>query len=266
MTGEAPVRMIATDIDGTMLRDDGTLAPRVRAALHHAAEAGVHVVPATGRPEMVSADVMDALGLRDYWVFGNGSVTRNVGSGELIRGFWMGPEQARALVAEVRGALDGARFAVEMDLAVFFEAGFEKVVTTAPPISPVADVADAIDRPVHKVLVFHDELDIEALFRAVGAVVEGHGVPSYSGLNFIEVAPSLVTKATALAALAEDLGVAASEAVAFGDSHNDVAMLRWAGRGLAMGNANEDAKAAADGVVGTNEDDGLADAIEALLD
>lgn len=270
--GTGPIRMIATDIDGTMLRSDGTLAPRVKAALVAAAEAGIHVVPATGRPLLIAHDVIDQLQLDQFWVFANGAVTRHLGRDELIRGFWMDHEVTRDLLGLLRRDLPGAGFAIEFEDTVAFEAGFEQVVPNPPDEPPVEDLTAALhDSEIHwqrvqKILVYDLSLDVDELYRRVSRVVGKRAAPSYSGLNFIELAAGLVTKATALDLLARDLGIDASQVVSFGDNHNDLAMLRWAGRGYAMGNATADAKAAADEVIGLNDDDGLAAKIEELLD
>lgn len=264
-------KMIATDIDGTMLRSDGTLSPRVRKALHDAADAGIHVVPATGRPEMVATDVIEALELRDFWVFANGAMTRNLTTNETIRGYWMDPMVAHGLVKEMRAAFPGARFAVELEFGMAYEAGFEKIVPTTPPIGPIDNILDGIIPPdgsaprVQKVLVFDPERTIEELHGAVAKALGDHGVPSYSGLRFIEVSASLVTKALALDALCVDLGIDVSEVAAFGDNHNDVAMLEWAGQSYAMANATDDAKDAAGQIIHNNNNDGLALSIEHFL-
>lgn len=265
-------KMIATDIDGTMLRPDGTLAPRVRTALHDAADAGIHVVPATGRPEMVATDVIDALGLGQHWIFANGAMTRNLTTEQTVRGYWMNPVVAQGLVVEMRAAFPGARFAVELEFGMAYEAGFEQIVPTKPPVGPIDDIldgfvaADGSPQRVQKVLVFDHDRTIEELHDAVGVALGDHGVPSYSGLPFIEVAARLVTKALALNALCVDLGVDVADVAAFGDNHNDVAMLSWAGQGFAMANATEDAKEAAGQVIEPNTEDGLALAIERFLE
>lgn len=259
-------RMIATDIDGTMLRSDGTLSERVRTALHHAAEAGIHVVPATGRPEMVAADVIEALGLLDYWVFANGAMTRNLTTGELIRGFWMSPVVAQGLIVEMRAAFPGARFAIELEDGMAYESGFERIVPNKPTIEPISDILEGFrGSRVQKVLVFDPDRTVDELYRAVATTLGDHGVPSYSGLPFIEVAARLVTKALALDALCGDLGVEPSEVAAFGDNHNDVAMLGWAGRGYAMANGTDDAKDAAGRIIRNSNEDGLARVVEQFL-
>ncbi len=280
MNGREPAdfvpRMIATDIDGTMLRSDGTLSKRVRAALHEASAAGIHVVPATGRPEMVAADVIAAIGqwasAEQYWVFANGAMTRNLTSDELIRGYWMSPVVAQGLIVEMRAAFPGARFAIELEQGMAYEAGFELIVPNTPPTDPIDDILDGFSRTdeegsrVQKVLVFDRDRSIDELYRAVSETLGDHGVPSYSGLPFIEVAASLVTKALALDALCVDLGIDPSEVAAFGDNHNDVAMLAWAGQGYAMANATDDAKDAAGTIIRNNNEDGLARKIEQFLE
>ncbi len=263
--------MIATDIDGTMLRSDGTLAPRVKAALGAAAEAGIHVVPATGRPLLIAHDVIDQLDHDQFWVFANGAVTRHLGRGELVRGFWMDHEVTRDLLGLLRRDLPGAGFAIEFEDTVAFEPGFERVVPNPPDEPPVEDLSAALhDSEIHwqrvqKILVYDLSIEVEELFQRVSRVVGKRAAPSYSGLDFIELAAGLVTKATALDLLARDLGIDASQVVSFGDNHNDLPMLQWAGWSFAMANATEDAKEAAGEVIGLNDDDGLAIKIEQIL-
>ncbi len=258
------VDMIATDIDGTMLRSDGTLSMRVKEALHHAHAAGIHVVPSTGRPLLVADDVIQALDLDNYWVFANGAITKHLERDEVVRAYWMDPSVAQGIVVDIRAAMPDAKFAIELEHGVSHEPGFIERVPVAPYGPPIADVLDGMRGRIQKVLVFHDELGIDELFQATDAAIEDDVVPCYTGLEFIEIAARLTTKATALDALCMDLGVAPSAVAAFGDNHNDVAMLEWAGRAYAMGNASEDAKVAAGNVIETSDDDGLAIIVEQL--
>ncbi len=267
-----PIRMIAPDIDGTMLRSDGSLSAAVKDALHRAASAGIHVVPATGRPVLIAEDVIDALDLPQYWVFANGAITRHLGRDELIRGFWMDVALTRRLVRSLRRKLPGAGFALEFEKTVAFEHGFEQVVPTVPSVPPTDDVLSAfIDGEwrggrVQKVLVYDLSLDLDQLYRDVSIAVGDEAVASYSGLPFIELAAGEVTKATALRLLADDLGIDRREVACFGDNHNDLPMLQWAGWSYAMENGTDDAKAAADEVIDHNDRDGLASKIHQLLD
>jgi Cof subfamily protein (haloacid dehalogenase superfamily) len=263
--GDPRCRLLATDIDGTMLRSDGTLSPRVEAALHAAVAAGVEVVPATGRPYHVARDVIEWLNIREYWIFANGAITRHLDRGDLIRGFWMDPTLAQGLIVELRQDLPGAGFAVELEDEVVYEPGFELVVPQVPPYPSCDDVLDHFRGRVQKVLVFEPGHDIDELYGKVRSSVGDEAVATYSGLPFIEVSGRLVTKATALELLSQDLGIDRSEVVSVGDNHNDITMLEWAGRSYAMGNASQDAKAAADDLIPTSDEDGLAVLVEQLL-
>ena len=265
MLQPTPIRLIATDLDGTLLRSDGSLAPRVREALVTAHEAGIEVVPATGRPRMVAEDVIDQLDFVRHWIFSNGSVTWHLGRAEVIRGFWFDATLARRLVDRLRVAFPRAGFAVEYEDDAWYESGFEELVQIVPRLHHTHDVTVSMVRPIQKILIFDQSQTVEDLLRGVTAVVGDHAVPSYSGLAFIELAASLVTKATALELLATDLGLGQHEVAAFGDNHNDVAMLTWAGRSFAMANASDDAKQAAGAIIGHHDDDAIADQIQSLL-
>lgn len=256
--------MIATDIDGTMLWSDGTLSARTRQALHQAHEAGIEVVPATGRPMVVTGDVIEAAGLTGHWIFANGAITRHIGDSRTVRAYWIEPEPARELIVQVRERLEGARFALEFEIDIAYEPGFELLVPNKPPLDPIDDVLESLTQRVQKVLVFHPNLGIESLFGAVQTVLGGNGIVSYSGFGFVEVAPKLVTKAMALSNLCDDLGIDAADVAAFGDNHNDVAMLKWAGHSFAMANASDDAKEAAGEVILHSDNDGLAVKIEEI--
>lgn len=265
MNSLRPIRMIATDIDGTMLRPDGFLSPNVRSALHAAVDAGIHVVPTTGRPLVISTDVLEALGLDDYWIFANGAITWHHGRSETVRGYWMQPDAVRSMISRVRAELPSAGFAVEFESEAIFDRGFERIVNITDGLHAVDDVAGAVHARVQKILVFDHTETLDVLFSKVARGVGEDGVVSYSGLPFVEVAADLVTKAMAVSELAAQLGVDRQEVASFGDNHNDVSMLEWAGRGYAMGNATDDARQAADYVIGTNAEDGLARQVRALI-
>ena len=264
-----PAKLLAVDIDGTMLRSDGSLSPRVRAAMERAVASGIHVVPATGRPMAVASDVVDASGLDDFWIFANGAVTRHLGRDELVRAFWMDRAVVLALFDRIRRRMPGARFAVEFASTMAYEPGFEDVVPVKPPIPPTDDLLAELERivdPVQKLLVFDDSVGLGELWDQVHVAAEGLSVPSYSGLAFVELAPEQVTKATAVDLLARDLGLSAADVAAVGDNHNDVTMLEWAGTGYVMGNAEPGIKARADVVLPSNDDDGVAVLIDEMLD
>ena len=154
--GEQAIKLLGIDIDGTMIRSDGSLSPRVKAALHAATDAGIQVVPATGRPVVVAADVIEALDLPHYWVFANGAITRHLGRDELVRGFWMDHTVAAQLITKVRAGLPNVGVALEFETNVIFEAEFDQVVPVAPPGDPVADALDYLhlDTPGYDCLLY----------------------------------------------------------------------------------------------------------------
>ena len=261
----SPIRLIATDLDGTLLRSDGSLSGRVRSSLVNAHEAGIELVPATGRPRIVAKDIIAQLDFVDHWIFANGSMTWHLGRSEVIRGFWLAPDVARKLVVALRKQFPRAGFAVEFEDTFVFEPVFKRVLPIVPQFAPCDDVVTEIDRRVQKILVTDDSRHLDELYGGISDVVGGNAVPSYSGLRFVELAASLVTKASALAMLAADLGLGQADVAAFGDNHNDISMLSWAGRSFAMANATKDAKEAADTVIGHHDDDAIADQIDALV-
>jgi Cof subfamily protein (haloacid dehalogenase superfamily) len=260
-----PIKLIATDIDGTMLNSHGKLADEVKHSLHRAQDAGITVVPTTGRPKMVAQDVIEASQLEEYWIFANGAVTWHLGRAEAIRGHWIQAQLGRQLARRLQSELPNSGLAVEFEDSVAFQAGFEAIVPNPIGVPPITDMAAAIDERVQKILVFDPTLQIEELFKRVSQIVGDLAVPSFSGLPFIELAAESVTKGVAVSDLAADLGINQDEVAAFGDNHNDIPMLEWAGRSYAMGNGTDDAKEAAHHVIDTNDNHGLAQQVDALV-
>lgn len=262
------VRLVATDIDGTMLRSDGSLSARVRSALHQTREAGIHVVPSTGRPTTVAVNIIEATGLGGIWVFANGAVTRNLDLDSLIRGFWMDRDLAIDLITSLREVRPRLRFAVEFEKTLIFERPFDEVAMVSTGRSAVSDVVDRLkesEERVQKVLICEPGAEIDELLDFVDTATGKRAAVTYSGLPFLEMAPEAVTKATALSLLAADLEIPSAHVAAFGDHHNDISMLQWAGQSFAMGNAKLAAKAAASTTIASNDEDGLALALESLL-
>ena len=248
-----------------MLGSDGRLAEEVKRSLHRAAEAGIVVVPATGRPKMITQDVIEALEMEEYWIFANGAVTWHLGREEAVREHWIDTELALGLTELLQQGLPNAGLAVEFADSVAYHEGFELIVPNQPDVPPVTDLSAAMSEPVQKILVFDSSLHIDDLFTRVTDLVGDNAVPSYSGLPFIELAGDSVTKGVAVADLAADLGISRAEVATFGDNHNDVPMLEWSGRSYAMGNGSESAKTAAQEIIDSNDNHGLARQVDALV-
>jgi Cof subfamily protein (haloacid dehalogenase superfamily) len=265
-SGVMPPKLIATDLDGTLLRSDGTLSERTLAALRAAHAAGMHVVVATARPYRALAPLVEASPFDGWGVCQNGAVTYHLASREQVAIQAMEDGHARRIVAELRTAFDGVVFACEVDDAFSCEPGFRAGLQAMEPETVTyGDALDLITSPLTKLLAHHAATAPADLALAATRIAGEHGVVTYSGARFVEISAAGVTKAAGVAAVCERLGVDADAVVAFGDAHNDLAMLRWAGHRVAVANAGEDVLAEAHEVAPANDDDGVARVIERLL-
>jgi len=276
-----PVRMVATDLDGTLLRSDGTLSPRTVEVLRRATDEGLIVVPATGRPLPIARHLMEELDFLPVWVLANGAVTWDATRGEVVRAETIDQETAIEIVHRLR-AIMPVVVAVEAEGGAAFESGFERTLQNAQALRRpgVDDVTTAINGPVVKILVvpqaWLDQPDgLGDLYRT-SAMEEFYGqmavaladlgaMAQFSGMQFLEIGAGTATKGSALASLAQDWGIAPTEVAAFGDYHNDLTMLTWAGRSYVTGHASADVRAVADEVLGDNDDDVVAAMVERFL-
>ena len=248
-------RLVALDIDGTVVGHDNSLSPRIRAAVHRVVDSGVHVVISTGRSWPGTVDVLERLGLPPgLAVMSNGAVVASTDPFEVVRQVTF---DARAVVETALRLHPDAIVAVE-------DVGRGYRVTRAFPEGEmtgtvrVEPVERLVAEPVTRVVIRDpnaEAADFERLADALGF----QGVEYFVGWTaWLDIAPRDVTKADGLRVVCERLGVDAAEVLAVGDGNNDIEMLRWAGRGVAMGQALEPVRAAADHVTAPVEHDGLA--------
>lgn len=258
-------RLVATDLDGTLLRSDRTVSTRTAATLARAHDAGLPVVFVTGRPLRWAAEVFEHVGRHGLVIAANGALVWDVSTDEARLQRTIAAEDSAAAAAAIRSEFPATSFAVErLD-------GFhvEDVYTPQHELHP--DVRrrtfeELFAAPVQKLLV-----------RNPGAVADDYApraqelagdrveVTFSNGDDLLEVSAAGVTKASTLAILCEELGVHPGEVVAFGDMPNDVAMLRWAGTSYAMERAHPLAVEAATHRAPSNDEDGVAAVIESLL-
>ena len=262
-----PIRLIATDLDGTLLREDGGISPRTRAAIAGAQAAGLVVVFVTARPPRDVAAIAEHLGVTGIAVCSNGAIVQDLATGETHRHVRLCSDLARDLVVELRLAEPGISFATEHGHKIGQEPGFpDFFADTVHHHAPLVDDAVVLcGEDLTKLLIHHVDHGAEALMHRVRGHAGDRAEVIWSGGPFIEIAPSGVSKGAGLAAFCESLGIVAAEVVAFGDMPNDLAMLAFAGRGVAVANAHADVLAAADEVTASNDEDGVARVIEALL-
>ncbi|WP_088286867.1 HAD family hydrolase [Kineosporia sp. A_224] len=260
--------LVALDIDGTVLDHDEVITERVRTAVADAVAGGAHVVLATGRSLHGTLPVLDRLGLLEGWaVCSNGAMTLRLDP-LLDKGYEISDVvtfDAAPVLRLMREHLPLAVFAVEDDQARRrLTADFPEGELTGEENTIVA-FHDLVDGPTTRVIVRSPESTPED-FLAVVERIGLHGVSYAVGWTaWLDLAPDGVSKASALEVVRERLGVAAQDTVAVGDGRNDVEMLAWAGRGVAMGQAVPEVQAAADEVTAPVEEDGVAVVLEDLL-
>ena len=262
-------RLLALDLDGTLLRSDGTISQRTRRALTQVAAAGVELVVVTARPPRYVGLVASELDLAGeaggVALCANGAIEYDLGTGSWRADRPLPLATARRTVAALSGP--GVGFAVETGDRVVHEPGFA-TGDGADVRLPVTDLEQmwAFGRPIVKLLarsvtVHADDL-LAAALAAVGVDVE---CTHSGGRGLVEISAPGVSKVAGLVRLCERRGIAADQVMAFGDALNDLAMLRWAGTGYAVANAHPAVLAAVSRHTAANDADGVALVLEGLL-
>lgn len=262
----SPVRLIATDLDGTLVHSDGTITARTQAALLAAEEAGVEVVFVTGRPLRWAKDVFDHVGGHGHAIVSNGALIWDVASSSpyLVRA--IEPTTAVEIADRIRNAVPGSHFAVETLAGIALESGFMERYPL-PPGSRRGTFAEIADGATLKILARHEDLEPQQFWDAAREVAADLAEITWSSATtLLEISAHQVTKASTLAVFAAERGIGPDEVVAFGDMPNDSPMLEWAGTSYAMANAHPTVRAVATHVAGSNDEDGVAEVIEQLLD
>ena len=264
----APYRLIATDLDGTLLRGDHSISPRARAAIRAAQDRGLTVAFVTARPPRDIRTLARDAGLSGVAVCSNGAILYDTASGAMLRHNQLGAVLGRQLIHELRAAEPGIAFAVEHGHKLGQEPHFPPLfVETVHDHAPrVACALELCDEEPTKLIAHHPGHGADALAERVRQVVGGRGEVTHSGWPIVEIGPVGVSKASGLGWLCAELGVPAAQVIAFGDMPNDIPMLAFAGRAVGVANAHPEVLAMAHEVTASNEDDGVARVIEALLE
>lgn len=259
-------RLIATDLDGTIVRHDGTVSHRVLAAFEAAMDAGVRIVFVTGRPPRWMHEVAEATGHAGVGICANGAYVYDMATEVVLETFAMSAEVAGDAARRVREVLPRAAFGMETLAGFGHEPGYHPR-WSPDPLLGVGPIEELLTDAIAKLLVRDDEMPGDDMLSAVEPALAGLVEVTHSNVNdsLLELSARGVTKATTLARLAAEWGVAQDEVVAFGDMPNDVEMLRWAGRGYAVGNAHPLVLEVADEHAPSIDDDGVADVVERLL-
>ncbi|MGC1212431.1 MAG: HAD family hydrolase [Micromonospora sp.] len=263
--GEAP-RLVATDIDGTLLRDDRSLSPHTAAVLARITAAGTPVVLVTGRPIRWLQLVYDQLAEPLPAICANGAVVYDPIRDEVLRADPLAPELLAEVARRLRAEVPGVSFAVEIvdSRQMRHEAHYPlRWDADTDAIRAIESPEELLSVPAVKLLARAGEQDPDAFLQLVAGALEGLAEAthsSYTGL--VEISAAGVTKAAGLAWYCARLGIDERDVLAFGDMPNDVPMLTWAGRSVAVGNAHRAVLEIADEVTAANSEDGVATYLE----
>lgn len=264
------MKLIALDLDGTLLNSDKAVSAQNSAALSLAAEQGHVIVPATGRALRAIPEQVMSLPFLHYAITINGAKISNIRTGETLLRAEL-PLDTCLRLLDFAGRYD-AMYDCYWDDTGWVDRAFlervryynadEEVVTllrrTRTPVEDLKAFVRANDQPVQKVqLCFRDMAERETAREEIAAAFPDVLVTS-SFRNNLELNAADADKGRALLALAQRLGIPTEDTVAFGDSSNDLRMLCAAGTSVAMGNAAPDVRAVCDYVTDTNDRDGVA--------
>jgi Cof subfamily protein (haloacid dehalogenase superfamily) len=259
-------RLVATDLDGTLVRSDGALSQFTHDVIAELDERGVPVVFVTGRPLRWAEEVFRYVGAHGLAVVSNGALVWDVARGEVDLVREVPVDVGLAVCRAIRAAVPGSAFAVETMAGIALETEFLER-HPVPDGSRRGGLEEIFDAPALKLLARHEELSAQEFWdRALAAVADLAVVTWSSTSALLEISAAGVTKASTLALLCDRLGVAAADVIAFGDMPNDLPMLEWAGRSWAMANAHPTVVDAADQVAPSNDEDGVATVLAGVFD
>jgi len=262
--------LIATDVDGTLLNDDEHVTARTRQAVHAAVASGVQFVLATGRPPRWIPPIVDELGFAPMAVCANGAVIYDAASDRILSARTLSPEVLTELAEIAYRVIPGIGLAVERVGRSAHDAATPQFVSSPGyehawlnPDNTEVSLEDLLSHPAVKLLIRKAGAQSSDMAELMAKHVGMEGDITFSTNNgLIEIMPLGISKATGVEEIARSREIDANEVVAFGDMPNDVPMLRWAGHGVAMGNAHPEALAAANEVTAPNSDDGVAQVLE----
>jgi Cof subfamily protein (haloacid dehalogenase superfamily) len=262
--------LIALDVDGTVLREDGNLTRPVQKQVARVRDLGHEVTLATGRSVSMTLPILDRLGISpEYVVCANGAITlrRDADAPFGYRREHVETFDPREVLTTIRSHLASARFAVEDEDGLFYYAGAGFPGGDIESNGREVEFDELLEVRVTRVVVISPEHAIEDFLK----VVEQMGLHRVSynvgWTAWLDIAPDGVNKSVALERVRSWLDIPRERVLAVGDGRNDIDMLAWAsdsGRGVAMGQAPREVKDVANGVTLTDTQDGVATLLEAF--
>ena len=255
-------RLIASDMDGTLLRRDDSVSAGTVAELERWRSAGVPVVLATGRPPRWMHGIREVL-RHGTAVCCNGAVLLDLEPMQILDEAPLEPDTLQLITAELRAHRPSMWFAVEHGWEFRHEPVYRPRWDVDAPGVAAATLAEMTAAPAAKLLARHESMTRDAFVQLVDEVVGDRATVTTSSTDALaEISAPGVTKATGLATVAARHGLGPEDVVVFGDMPNDIAAFEWVraggGRAVAMAHAHPDLLAVATDVTGTNDDDGVA--------
>ena len=268
LTGRRP-KLIATDLDGTIVNHDGTISERTVTTFKRARDMGVEIFFVTGRPPRWMPEIKEAFGFGNA-ICGNGAMLYDLLGDKVIEEWLISVEDQLETVKRLRLAIPEISFAVESHSYFHREKAYIPRWDVGLDNVGVNSIEEINQSPALKLLARCSEqkissdamLDI-AIPSLDGLVTVTHSNPHDS---LLEISAINVSKGATLAKMAARLGIDAADCVTFGDNPNDFSMLAWSGRSYAMASGHPDGATIAKSVAAPCEEDGVAKAIDALLD
>jgi len=263
----APSRplLVATDLDGTVIRSDGTISDRTVAAFARVEAAGARFVLVTGRPPRVMREIAAMFGHEGTAICANGALAYDMRTEQITSRHLIPAPVVAAAVAALRVAVPGIGIAVEYPDGRAADELFQAINWDLNQTMPRPGDPALFSRPASKLLGRHMGYNCDDLLAlalpAIGGLVS---VTHSNGKGLIEASALGVSKASVVAELAADLGIGPESVLAFGDMPNDLPLLTWAGTSCAVANAHPEVLAAATHVIASNDDDGVAAYLEQL--
>ncbi|MBD30302.1 MAG: hypothetical protein CL453_04965 [Acidimicrobiaceae bacterium] len=262
--------LLAFDVDGTLLNSYGELTQRTIAAIASASEQGATITLATGRSWSELDLVMEAIPEIEYAICTNGLEAYDR-AGQCLYTEEIPEDLVGNLIKIIRTSVSGVSIGAGIGSELYAEPEVIDGLVPGIEIAPdrvLNDIMDALTANVRDLLIYHPNYvnKLDELFAAITDIIDDRRVDVvYSGLPMIEIVPAGSGKGTCLAWMSDHLGIEKEAVFAFGDGMNDLQMLSWAGTGLAMGQSSKTVKTVADNVIGTVDQEGIAEWIEAKL-
>lgn len=264
-------KLIALDMDGTLLNSQKAISPRTKAVITQARAAGVKVVLASGRPIEGMQDKLNELGIagdNEFVLSYNGSLVKELGSNQIIQQYIIDGRSAKqiAKLADELGVYTHAFSQIHGLITpkhneyTDIEAKINGLSVTEMDFSTLED-----DHPIIKTMIVAAPETLTATIQQLPAELHEQFTIVQSAPYFLEFLNPSSNKGAGVQAIAEHLGISAQEVICMGDAENDHHMLRYAGLGIAMANAMEETKTIADYITLSNDEDGVAAAIEKFV-